>query len=80
MFFINILEDTQYFRNRIFAIGFLVENINKFKKFVTKFFKLIYFGVISQRVFVDFSVSFQYFLKRVLALKFALKVCPTVKV
>ena len=77
MFFVNFSEHTQYFQNRIFQIGFffLIENRIKLKKFLVKFFfqiQLFFFGVIFQRFFVDFSVTFQYFLKRVSALKFPL--------
>ena len=76
LFFVNISEHTQYFRIRIFAIGsFLIENRINFKKILKFFFfqiHLIFFGVIFQRFFPDFSVSFQYFLEHVSALKFPL--------
>ena len=74
MFFVNISERPQYFRDRIFAIGsFLIENRIKLKNTRSVFFKFTFLFLRDfLTVFGDFSVSVQYFLKRGLALKFPL--------
>ena len=74
MFFVNILEHTQYFQKRIFGMGsFLIENRIILKEFFVHFFFQNHFFLRNfQRFFIDFSVNFQHFLKRVSVLKFSL--------
>ena len=73
MVFVNISEKTQYFRILIFVIGWYF-NWKKIKNSLLHFFfecTYIFLRNFST-IFVDFSVSFQYFLKWVSALKFPL--------
>ena len=75
MFFVNNSTHTQYLQNEFLQlVGIFIENKILLKKILVKVFfisnSFIFFYVGFQRFFADISVSFQYFLKWVSALKF----------